>query len=794
MPGCYGMRIACEYVSMARKLLGLERIGLSGLRGKVLSLLVVCALSCSAQVSVLTANGSNDRTSANLQETQLTPSSVTPGRFGKLGTFSVDGQVFSQALYVSGLVRPDGSTKNVLYVTTMHNSVYAFDADSAASPTVLWQESLGFSVPAMQVYGGYGDIAVEIGILSTGVIDAASGVLYVVAETLQGSAPVFYLHALDLVSGAERMNGPVAITGASGTVQFDPQQHIQRPGLLLANGAIYIGFGSHGDQSPWHGWLMSYDASDLRRQFGAFNTTPRGDGAAIWQSGRGPAADDQGNVFVITGNGDFDSLQNFGQSFVKLSGVAPAVAASYTPADWQSMDDDDVDLSAGPALVTGTNTIIGADKDGTLYVLNRDTLQPYSTASGAGYPVSGGMIFNLAVWSRANGAYIYVQGEGEGLKCFQLTGTSFSATPISTSAATVQYGRIGMTISANGSQDGTGILWETTGNYNDDTQPGVLDAFDASNLANELWNSQMYADRDGLGAVAKFLNPTVANGNVYVPTFSSTVAVYGMLPPADISLPPAITTTANAASFAQNVISPGALVSVFGSNLGSANPGGTQLDANGIVTTSLADTVVLFDGVPGPLMYTSATQVNAIAPFELAGGASTQVQVVYRGQASAPYTIAVAESSPGIFSLDGSGGGQGLIFNQDGTINSPGNPAAADSVIFFYATGAGQLSPPGQDGAVVTGGSPQVPVLPVSAGIGGQTALVLYAGGAAGIVEGVIQVNLQIPSGTVAGTAVPLVLGIGDGSSQTNLTVAVQDAGSLPQAQASQHKTRTPNE
>src|ERR1035438_9614975 len=244
------MGIAQSCLMMTLNRFGWGKVESSGLHGKLLSGLMLSALICSAQVSVLTQTGGNDRTSANLQETLLTPTTVTPAGFGKLGTFSVDGQVYSQALYVAGLRMPDGSSHNVLYVTTMHDSVYAFDADSAASPTVLWQASLGASVPAMQVYGGYGDIGIEVGILSTGVIDPAVGVIYVVSETLVGSAPVFSLHALDLTTGAERLNGPVTITGASGSLQFDPVQHIQRPGLLLSGGVLYIGFGSHGDMSP----------------------------------------------------------------------------------------------------------------------------------------------------------------------------------------------------------------------------------------------------------------------------------------------------------------------------------------------------------------------------------------------------------------------------------------------------------------------------------------------------------------------------------------------------------------
>jgi uncharacterized protein (TIGR03437 family) len=204
------------------------------------------------------------------------------------------------------------------------------------------------------------------------------------------------------------------------------------------------------------------------------------------------------------------------------------------------------------------------------------------------------------------------------------------------------------------------------------------------------------------------------------------------------------------------------------------------LDATGLVATSLAGTRVLFDGVPGPMAYANANQVNALVPFGLSS-TSTDVQVEFQGQLSDPFTIAVAPSLPGIFAADGSGLGQGLIFNQDGAANSAANPAAPGSVIVLYATGAGQFSPPGQDGAVVTADSLPLPVLPVSATVGGQPAQVLYAGGGAGIVEGIIQVNLQIPSGVQTGPA-EVVLQIGDRVSQAGLTVALQVPAQLPAA------------
>jgi hypothetical protein len=279
-----------------------------------------------AQVSILTANGDNNRTNANLHESHLTRRNVRPGVFGKLGSFPVDGQIHAQPLYVSNLPFPNGATRNVLFITTLHNTVYAYDADMPSAAGLIWQVNLGESFPTAQWNAPYNDISPEVGILGTGAIDLNSGVLYVVSETLQNGAAAFSLHALDLLTGAERMNGPATITAqvsgsgagsVGGVIRFDPGQHLQRPGLLLANNAVYVAFGSHMDQRPWHGWVMSYNTSDLTNQLGVFLTTPNGEGGAVWHSGRGLAADDAGGVYSMTGNGDFDGAGDFGESFIK---------------------------------------------------------------------------------------------------------------------------------------------------------------------------------------------------------------------------------------------------------------------------------------------------------------------------------------------------------------------------------------------------------------------------------------------------------------------------------------------
>jgi hypothetical protein len=240
--------------------------------------------------------------------------------------------------------------------------------------------------------------------------------------------------------------------------------------------------------------------------------------------------DEEGNVYVITGNGDYDGMGNFGQSFLKLTGAAPRQMGSFTPADWQSMSDNDFDLSAGPALIDGTRSVIGADKGGKVYLLDGDAMgrpdAPYTAAQVV--TVSTGSIFNFAVWSRPDISYVYVQGSRDAPRCLSVTAGRLDPSPISVGNTTVQYSRIGMTLSADGIVDGTGILWEITGNPHDSNAPGTLRAFDASDLTNELWNSDMNP-ADTMGPIMKFVGPTVANGRVYVPAFDGKVLVYGLV-------------------------------------------------------------------------------------------------------------------------------------------------------------------------------------------------------------------------------------------------------------------------
>jgi uncharacterized protein (TIGR03437 family) len=516
---------------------------------------------------------------------------------------------------------------------------------------------------------------------------------------------------------------------------------------------------------------MSYDASDLSHQLGALITTPNGIGGSIWQSGHGLPADDAGNFYAITGNGDFDGNTNLSQSFLKFSGSAPALADWYAPANCQYLTDHDYDLSAGAALVPGTHMLLGGDKMGQLYLVNGDAM---GHQGGNGQVIQGvqwGGVFNFALWNRPDGAYVFVQEQGTVVKSYRIVNGQLGAAPLVSGTVTSDLPYDGMAISANGTRNG--ILWETTATRSDPApRPATLHAYDALTLR-ELWNSGMAAG-DSVGAFAKFATPTVANGSVYVPTFSNAVVVYGLLQgptTTPITPTPAIAAVANAASGSQSGIAPGEVVTIQGINLGPGTPVTSQAGPSGVITTPNG-VQVLFDGVPAPVLYASAGQINAVVPFS-ATLQVARVQVRFQGRPSMPFPVPVVPAEPGIFTSNGSGRGAALVMNQDGSLNSPGNAAKPGSVIVLYATGLGALSPAPRDGELLRPESLPKPVLPVSAEVGGLPAQVLYAGSAPGMVAGVIQINLQLPGGVTPAPDVPVVVRADAWVTRQTATVAI---------------------
>ncbi len=734
-----------------------------------------------AQVSVLNVNYDKGQTGANLQETILQPSQNWT-TFGKLGTYAVDGQVYTQPLYVPG-VAINGHAYNVVYVATMHNSVFAFDADSPQTATPLWQVNLGPSIPSGEY--NFTDVLPEIGILGTPTIDATKQVLYVVANTLPpgaSSVPIFQLHALSLVDGHELNGGPVQIAATvsgngagsnAGSIAFDATQQLQRPGLTLANGTLYIGFGSHADAGNYQGWLMAYDAATL--QFKAvFNTAPNGRQSAIWQSGRAPAIDSTGDVYAVTGNGDWDGQVNFGESVLHFSGADLSLKDWYTPSEWSDLNTQDEDMgSTGPILIPNTNLLLSGGKEGTLYLVQTGSmghLGPDNSGTVQSVQVNPWGIFTMVLWPQATPIVYEFQPFGN-LKAFQIVKNQINSTILSQYAPTIPSAYIGMALSANESKNG--ILWVTTGDYSQDGVPGTLHALDPTNLSKEFWNSSLAANgRDTLGGLAKFAPPTIANGRVYVPTFSNSVTIYGALGTAATAPSPGtIGAVVNGASFLAGPVSPGELVTIFGANIGPDVDSGAELDGERL-SNSVGNTSVMFDGVAAPLLFTSSTQINAVVPFGVAGP-TTQVQVMYQGNAVASTTVPVQPASPALFALDGSGGGQGAILNDDYSVNSNSNPAARGSFVTLYATGGGTTTPASQDGALTT--SPLLSLnLPVTVTIEGVPAQVLYAGPAPGEVAGVLQINVVVPETTWVSPFDQVVVTIGTYVSPSAVTVAVK--------------------
>nr|HVY39104.1 hypothetical protein [Polyangia bacterium] len=530
-------------------------------------------------INVLTHHNDIQRTGANLQETVLNTTNVNVNQFGKLFEWPVDGDVYAQLLYVSNVTVTGAGSRNVVYVASMHNTVFAYDADSS-STMPLWATDLtvlGSPIPVsattgLDVQPGPQDIATEIGTLSTPAIDLASHTLYLVSCSLDGSGVHHQkLHALDLSTGGEKLGGPVEL-GASvagngpgstnGQLSFDPVIENQRSALLLSGGTLYIAWASHNDAHDYHGWVMAYDAATLK-QTAAWASTPNGRAAGIWQTGAGPAADGAGNVYVETGNGDFDaSRRNYGDSVVKLSGTL-AVADSFTPRNQDYLSDIDLDLgSSGPVVIPGTAYVVASGKEGKIYLLDRAHLGGYNPAGDtvvdefqatplpACDPACNGgqwqLYFHIhaapVFWNGPQGPFLYVWAERDYLKAFRLLPNGFQHTPSAQSPSPAPPGMPGgfLSISANGSQAGTGIVWalhpvSVDGSNTDAAASGarvrgILQAFDATDVSKELYDSRMNAARDDLGNFAKFNVATIANGKVYVPTMSKKIAVYGLLP------------------------------------------------------------------------------------------------------------------------------------------------------------------------------------------------------------------------------------------------------------------------
>lgn len=699
-----------------------------------MTILVVTAVclagsrSSFAQINVVTQHYDNSRTGQNVNESVLTPANVNPTQFGKLFSYAVDGQIFAQPLYMANVQIPNAGTHNVVYVATENDSVYAFDADNngGSNSLPLWQDSLtstafgaapgATSVPASDLVP---DISPIYGITGTPVIDPVGGTLYVVSFTLEGTQYVLRLHALDITTGAEKLNGPVTIQASvpgngsgsiGGVITFQPRYQNQRAGLLLQNGVLYIAFGSHGDDGPWHGWLLSYNASNLQ-QIGAFCTSPAGLGGGVWMAGTGIAAEvvdpinkPYGRMFFSTGNGDFTATtpyktgMDYGDSLVNLDLTQGLFTVSdiFAPYNQLALDNSDGDLGSGgivllpPQQGPYPHLLVQMGKEGVIYLINRDKMGGYGTTDNIVQEIQNGAKNNGAgpsnwgpgLWGSPSywNGNVYFGGSGvygsagAPMKAFSLTNGLLSAAPTSTTPQTFTYPGPTPTISSLGTTNG--ILWAAEGDQYSTRGQEVLWAYDATNLSNVFYSSNMNPSRDGLGIALKFPVPIVANGKVYVGSEGATDSTKGMLSVYGL--------LAGAPTVAAPIINPGTetFTTPISVTITDATP-----NANIYYTTDGSTPTVQSNLYTQPITVSATTTITAMAT------AAGYLQVP---PVSATFSLTSQTASP-VFSLPGGAytGAQSL------TITTP-TPGA----IIYYTT----------DGSTPTTSSLQFGTLPIAIG------------------------------------------------------------------------------
>jgi len=662
------------------------------------------AVSLDGQVNVLTYHNDLARTGQNLSETVLTPANVSTN-FAKLFSYDVDGQVYAQPLYLWGLNIAGKGIHNVVFVATEHDSVYAFDADSnsASNAAPLWHTS--FLNPAAGVTSVSSDamqcrvITPEAGVTSTPVIDPQTGTLYVAAMTLEnfGQTFVHRLHALDVTTGLERAGSPVEIEATApgsgdgnSVVTFHPWLYKERAGLLLLSGVVYTTWSSNCDSGNYHGWVIGYDAATLQRK-SVYVSSPNWEAGSIWQSGAAPAADEDGNIYVVTGNGTFDADRggsDLGDSVVKLSTKhGLSVADYFTPFNAALLDVKDLDLGSSGALLVPDlagspqhpHLLITGGKEGRLYLLDRDAMGHFALDSDnqivQSLPTAVGPLFGVPAYFNHT---VYFAPRNGALKAFPILNGQLAASPSSQSGDAGSYLGAVPGISSGGSKNG--IVWVIWADG--------LHAYDAGNLANELY-------RGDFGSYIKFSTPTIANGKVYVGGANS-LAVFGLRDA------PAIAAIVNAAGNGVPPVAPGSIISLYGTNLAAQ---------------------VFINGLTAPVLSASARQINAQVPYEIEPGMAA-VSVACGESASASVALPIQKSAPGIF---------GAVV-----------PEGSDGKLVLFATGLGPTAPAVATGAAAAEYLPAVPVLPLSASLGGQPVAVLSANLVPGLV-GVFSLILQLP-------------------------------------------------
>jgi hypothetical protein len=586
---------------------------------RVFACLLIFGIALQGQVNVTTYHNDNSRSGLNSQETTLTPANVNSSQFGKLFTTTLDGYVYAQPLYVSNIAI-NGGPHNVLYVATEHDSLYAIDADSG---TIYWQQS--FINPSAGVTTASsgdvscGDLVPEIGISGTPTIDTSTGTIYLIAKTKENGAFVQRLHALDIMTHAEKFGGPVVIQAtvngngdgsSNGKVSFDPLREHNRPGLLLENGHVIIAWASHCDNGPYHGWIMSYSASTLAQE-GVFNTSPNGGLDGVWMSGDGVAGDSAGNLFFATGNGSYDGITNYGDSIMKLgppSGGSFPVVDWFTPYNQSSLSGGDTDVASGgllllpdmPPGVPHTHQLVQMGKEGKLYLIDRDAMGKFcsnctSVDTNVIQEIPGA---TTGVWGAPSywNGNVYWGGGNDGgspdnLKAFTVNVNNtglLSTSPSSKSARQFSFATGTPVVSSNGNTNG--IVWLIDNSAFASSCCQALYAYDATNLNNMLYNStQAAGSRDVPGGAVKFSAPTIANGKVYVGS-QGQVSAYGIISTtpgsATPTFSPAPGSYTSSTSVAISDSTSGAVIhcTTNGSTPTSSSPVCTMVTVNGTTT------------------------------------------------------------------------------------------------------------------------------------------------------------------------------------------------------------------
>jgi hypothetical protein len=692
----------------------------------LLSLLLLTPFSggvLRAQTPVTTWHYNNERTSANTTEFLLTPSNVNTRTFGKLFSQPVDGFVVGHPLYLPGITIPGQGTHNVVYVATMHDSVYAFDADRASS-SPLWMTSIltyspagATTVPAtVQKNAGTTGWS-EVGIISTPVIDQASGTLYLVAETYENGKVVHRLHALDVSSGLEKLGGPTTIAATytlNGVVStFQDLYQINRPGLLLANGHIYIAFGSNCCNDYSQGWVMSYNASTLQQE-GTFDTEPGATLASVWQKGAGISADSSGNIYAETGEGFYAPGTNLSTSVFKLSqiGTTLSLADWFTPFNHQFLSTYDWDMAQAVVILPDQpgpfpHELIAVGKEGTVYVLNRDNMGHLCSACTAADTQIVQELLQAAGPEGGTPVYwnntVYFTGAGLSVVAYSLSNGSLMVPPL---ASPAKYGGGGHAlITANGNSNG--ILWFMSG--------GTFWAMDAPTL-HPLYNSlQAAGGGDVVPPLAHFATPIAADGKVFIGTQNSLV-VYGLFPALSVvggngqsaivasTLPRPLAVQA-VDPYTQNVF-PGLTVTFSDSGKGGIlNPSTVIIDPTGS-----ASSFYTLPSKSGPYMVTASAPGYGVGLFT-----ETALPAL-------PDLTEASLTNPPATALDGS------TFSVTDTVQNIGNVTAATSITRYYLSTTTSKS-----GAHMLTGSRAVPALAPGATSSGTVTVTVSAGTAGGI-------------------------------------------------------------